>query len=115
MGMPSWPFTMWKTSKQAELIKQLQSVYDEIAKDIKVPSGDFPVLSHMQRKLAEIDFTTLSTLDPSKIEAIENMLSVEIPRLVQSISDDGCVTATADVSQARRVLEEYVVVERQAR
>jgi len=50
--------------------------------------GDFPDPRLMQQKLAPMDFSTFKPLDPSKLQALETLLAVELPKLLQQIPEE---------------------------
>merc|ERR1711957_336046 len=71
----------------------------EIAVAKGLPLGDFPDPQMMQQVLAPMDFSTFSPLDPKKLEAVEKMLTVDLPELLQLIPKEQEQEAAANVSQ----------------
>jgi len=96
------PSMFGKGKEQKKLIENLTEVYKVIAKDRNLPLGDFPDPNMMKEKLTASDFTKFNKINIKKMEALEDMLSVQVPRLLELIpteSNDaqeaqlGCVGA----------------------
>mmetsp|Transcript_827 Transcript_827/g.2064 ORF Transcript_827/g.2064 Transcript_827/m.2064 type:complete len:424 (-) Transcript_827:87-1358(-) len=79
----SMPMLRGKAEKQEELISRLPEIYREIAKARNLPIQDFPDAKLMQEKLRGCDFTKFVKLNALKMQALEKMLSVELPKLLQ--------------------------------
>lgn len=91
---------MWgKDKKQKELLANLPQVYAEIAKEKGVALGDFPHPDQMKEKLATMDFAKFKKLDKKKMDALEQMLSVEVPKLLQMIPTESSQQDTVEISQ----------------
>ena len=82
------PSMFGKDSKKKELIKNLQSVYDDIQREHHLPPGDFPDLREMQEKLVHMDFTKFHPLKPRLLETVEKMLAEDIARLMAQIPQE---------------------------
>lgn len=82
------PSVFGKDSKKKDLIKNLQSVYDEIQREHHLPPGDFPDLREMQEKLSHMDFTKFHPLKPKLLETVEKMLAEDIARLMAQIPQE---------------------------
>jgi len=81
--------SMWgKDAQSKKLISNLTAVYQAIAREHKLSLGDFPDPKMMQEKLANLDFTTFAKIDKKKMERLEWMLSVDVPRLLQMLPDE---------------------------
>eukprot|EP00929_Paragymnodinium_shiwhaense_P032887 TRINITY_DN18171_c0_g1_i1.p1 TRINITY_DN18171_c0_g1~~TRINITY_DN18171_c0_g1_i1.p1 ORF type:complete len:530 (-),score=134.60 TRINITY_DN18171_c0_g1_i1:165-1754(-) len=92
------PSMFGRDKEQRKLIANLPSVYKDIAKEKNLPLGDFPCPTDMQEKLSQCDFTKFNKLDKKKMEALEHMLTVEIPRLLQAIPDESNSMESANLS-----------------
>jgi len=80
--MPS----MWgKDTQSKKMISNLITVYQEVAREHNLALGDFPDQKMMQEKLANLDFTRFAKIDKNKMERLEWMLSVDLPRLLQML------------------------------
>jgi len=93
------PTMMGKEKKQKELIANLTTVYQEIAKEKGVALGDFPDPRMMQEKLAPLNFSKFSKIDKKKMDELEHMLSVEVPKLLQMIPSEAETAPITDISQ----------------
>lgn len=87
--------------EQERMIVNLPSIYQEIASTKGLPLGDFPDPRMMQQHLAPLDFSTFKPLDEDKLEALEKLLSVELPKLLQLIPEEQARmgVGAADLSQ----------------
>lgn len=74
-----------KDSKKKELINKLGDIYEAIQREHQISPGDFPDLKRMQEMLQHHDFTKFHTLRPKLLEVVDNMLAVDIARLMQMI------------------------------
>jgi EH domain-containing protein 1 len=79
------PMFMGKEKKKQKLIDDLGGVFRTVMKRYNLAPGDFPPLEDYKSKLAEQDFTKFSALKVSVIEASENTLSSDIPRLMEAL------------------------------
>jgi len=71
--------------EQERMIQDLQSIYQEISVQKGIPLGDFPDPRMMQQILTPMDFSTFKPIDPEKLQALETLLTVDLPKLVQMI------------------------------
>lgn len=94
--MPSF---MGKSKEQQKLIANLEGVYHEIIKEKNLAAGDFPDPAKMKDKLEKLDFTKFAKLDKKRLEALETMLSDDVPRLLQMIPDEAAAASEADMAQ----------------
>ena len=53
-----------------------------------IPLGDFPEPRQMQQKLSPMDFSSFKPVDPVKMQALDTLLSVDLPKLVQMIPEE---------------------------
>lgn len=74
--------------EQERMIRRLPEIYSEIAAQRGLPLGDFPDPRMMQQHLAPLDFSTFKPLDPEKMKALESLLAMDLPKLVQMIPEE---------------------------
>lgn len=74
--------------EQERMIQDLQNIYQEISVQKGIPLGDFPDPRMMQKILTPMDFSTFKPIDPVKLQAVESLLSVDLPKLVQMIPEE---------------------------
>jgi len=82
------PWMFGHAKEQERMVRELPSIYQEIAMQRGLPLGDFPDPKMMQQHLAPMDFTTFKPLNPEKLEALESLLSVDLPKLLQLIPEE---------------------------
>lgn len=85
------PSMFGKDNKKKDLIKNLGEVYARIQRDHQISLGDFPDMKRMQEQLTHHDFTKFHALKPKLIEIVDQMLSVDIARLMQMIPNEEAV------------------------
>lgn len=85
------PSMFGKDNKKKDLIKNLGEVYGRIQRDHQISLGDFPDMKRMQEQLMHHDFTKFHALKPKLIEIVDQMLSVDIARLMQMIPNEEAV------------------------
>merc|ERR1712014_145942 len=74
--------------EQQRMVQSLPSIYHELAGQRNLPLGDFPEVRMMQERLAPLDFTTFKQIDPAKMQALEELLSSDLPKLLQLIPEE---------------------------
>lgn len=79
------PAVFGKDKKKAELIKNLRETYRKIQVQHDLSPGDFPNLERMQENLNYHDFFKFPQLKPKLLEKVDEMLSVDIARLMAMI------------------------------
>lgn len=80
---------MWGHSKEQErMITNLIGIYREIAREKNLPLGDFPEPRMMQERLKSMDFSTFKPLDPARIQAVDELLFTDLPKLLQLIPEE---------------------------
>lgn len=84
-GMPTF---FGHAKEQERMIQDLQSIYQEISVQKGIPLGDFPDPRMMQKILTPMDFSTFKPIDPEKLQALETLLAVDLPKLVQMIPEE---------------------------
>eukprot|EP00929_Paragymnodinium_shiwhaense_P118810 TRINITY_DN90714_c0_g1_i1.p1 TRINITY_DN90714_c0_g1~~TRINITY_DN90714_c0_g1_i1.p1 ORF type:complete len:474 (-),score=90.93 TRINITY_DN90714_c0_g1_i1:112-1533(-) len=88
--------TFWrKGAAQQRLLASLEDVYKEVVEETKLPRGDFPDVEIMRKKLAASDFSSFAKVDPLKMKALEAMMSMDIPRLLELIPEEQLRTKDA--------------------
>jgi GTPase SAR1 family protein len=92
------PAMFGKGTEQQKLIANLTQVYQDVAKERNLPLGDFPDPRMMQEKLAPLDFSKFSKTDNKKMDALEAMLSAEVPKLLAMIPDEVAVQDDAKLT-----------------
>lgn len=83
--MPSF---FGKDVKKKELIKSLGQIYDKIQREQQISPGDFPDIKKMQEHLQNQDFTKIHSLKPQLLEVVDQMLAVDIARLMEMIPQE---------------------------
>ncbi|CAE7200863.1 Ehd1 [Symbiodinium sp. CCMP2592] len=74
--------------EQERMIQELPSIYQEISVQKGIPLGDFPDPRMMQQILTPMDFCTFKPVDPEKLQAVEALLAVDLPKLLQLIPEE---------------------------
>merc|ERR1711933_275306 len=85
-----------KDKSKDKLIQNIQTIYMEISKEKGLPLGDFPDPRMMQEKLPSYDFKKFKALDKKKMAALEDMLTVDVPRLLKLAPDEETQDAQLD-------------------
>eukprot|EP00406_Dinophysis_acuminata_P024708 CAMPEP_0179348650 /NCGR_PEP_ID=MMETSP0797-20121207/73816_1 /TAXON_ID=47934 /ORGANISM="Dinophysis acuminata, Strain DAEP01" /LENGTH=557 /DNA_ID=CAMNT_0021063471 /DNA_START=15 /DNA_END=1686 /DNA_ORIENTATION=- len=87
--------------EQERMIQSLPQIYREISMQRGLPLGDFPDPRIMQQHLAPLDFSTFKPLDKAKLDALDELLTVDLPRLLQQIPEEQAQMGVqaADISQ----------------
>lgn len=79
------PSMFGKDTKKKDLIKGLGDIYSVLQREHQISPGDFPSMERMKEVLQHQDFTKFHTLKPKLIEAVDQMLAVDIAKLMQMI------------------------------
>lgn len=79
------PSMFGKEAKKKELIKTLPEIFTSLQREHQISPGDFPSISRMKEVLEHQDFTKFHIMKPKLIENVDNMLQVDIARLMQMI------------------------------
>jgi len=77
------PSMMGKEKKQKKLINDLPNVFRTILKTHNLAAGDFPDISSFSAKLAETKFNEFHSLSQKQIDALDEALNVDIPKLME--------------------------------
>ena len=86
------PSLFGKNSKKEELITNLAHLFNSIHKARQVPEGDFPSVKRMQELLPEYDFTKFPKLNQSLVDTVEQMLAVDISRIMKMLPKEEAVS-----------------------
>lgn len=71
--------------KQEELIRGMDGVFRTVMKTNNLAPGDFPPIDSFRNKLQDLDFTKFKSLKPKHLQMIEQLLSEDIPRLMEQL------------------------------
>lgn len=82
------PTFFGKDGKKKELIKNLGVIYDKIQREQQISPGDFPDIKKMQEHFQNFDFTKIHSLKPQLLEVVDQMLAVDIARLMEMIPQE---------------------------
>jgi len=104
------PSMLGKEKKQKEMIAGLTTIYKEIARDRNVALGDFPDPSMMQEKLKGCNFSNFKKIDKRKMDELENMLSIEVPKLLVMIPSETERAEAAGLSQVGTQASPFAVM-----
>lgn len=77
------PAMMGKEKKQKKLIANLPTVFRTILKKYNLAAGDFPDIAQFSAKLAETKFTEFHSLSQKQIDALDEVLNNDIPKLME--------------------------------
>jgi len=91
------PNMFGKALAQKRLIHNLASIYQEVAEERSLPLGDFPDIRHLAEVLAGKDFTKFKGVDPKKMEALDQMLSSDIPQLLKMLPGEHTAVEAAKI------------------
>eukprot|EP00927_Polykrikos_kofoidii_P048060 TRINITY_DN42293_c0_g1_i1.p1 TRINITY_DN42293_c0_g1~~TRINITY_DN42293_c0_g1_i1.p1 ORF type:complete len:636 (+),score=107.13 TRINITY_DN42293_c0_g1_i1:65-1909(+) len=74
--------------EQQRMIQNLQLIYHELAVQKGLPLGDFPDVRMMQERLMPMDFSTFNRISAAKVQALDELLSTDLPKLLQLIPEE---------------------------
>ena len=80
------PAMFGKENKKRELIENIREEFLKVMRQYKLTPGDFPDIKKFQEKLKDKDFTKFAKLNIELITQLEDVLSRDIPDLMQRIS-----------------------------
>ncbi|KAL7717510.1 EH domain-containing protein [Entamoeba marina] len=75
--------TFGKEKKKAELLHDLNGVFNAVLKRYNLAIGDFPPLETYRERLSNLDFSKFQKLDVKLIAAIDDALATQIPTLLK--------------------------------
>ncbi|CAH1451012.1 unnamed protein product [Lactuca virosa] len=79
--MPSW---IGKAKAQQRLVDNLEAVFEKIQKDHRLPAGDFPNVESFRMSLNGYNIDRFERTKPKMIQAVDDMLAYDIPKLLKS-------------------------------
>jgi EH domain-containing protein 3/EH domain-containing protein 1 len=77
------PSVFGKSSKQANLIENLDVEFLKVQKLHRIALGDFPDLDKFRAALRAVSLNEFPKLNPKLMTALDEVLSVDLPRLMQ--------------------------------
>lgn len=104
-----------RASEQKALIANLEALYQDIADANGLSVGDFPDPRMMQEKLKSMDFTTFARINKKNMEALETMLKIDTPKLLQLISNEAAQIDLADMAQVGSDASPFAVIKNGAK
>ena len=78
---------MGKEKKQKKLIEGIAETFREVQNKYDLPVGDFPNMERFQEKLSHQKFDKFPKLDPKIIQVIDNLLSGDLPQLLEKFGN----------------------------
>ncbi|KAG7364564.1 cytoskeletal-regulatory complex EF hand domain containing protein [Nitzschia inconspicua] len=82
------PSLMGKEKKQNKLIADLPNVFRTIMKKYNLAPGDFPDITSFSNKLRETKFAEFNTMQQKQIDALDEVLSKDIPALMEELPSE---------------------------
>uniref|UniRef100_A0A1I8HQA4 EH domain-containing protein 1 n=1 Tax=Macrostomum lignano TaxID=282301 RepID=A0A1I8HQA4_9PLAT len=82
------PSVFGKDNKKKQLIRDLQQIYTNVAREHNISLGDLPNLARMQQALEHADFSKFQPLKERLINTVDAMLSDDIAKLMQQIPQE---------------------------
>ncbi|NP_001079813.1 EH domain containing 2 L homeolog [Xenopus laevis] len=86
------PSVFGKDNKKKQLINKLPVIFAKIQLEHHISPGDFPDCAKMQEQLAIHDFKKFHALKPHMIEALDEMLTVDIAKLMPLLRQEDLET-----------------------
>ena len=80
------PAVFGKDAKKQELINNLGEEFKKVMRLYRIPPGDFPEIEKMKTHLQDYDFKIFPKLDLKMMDKLEQVLTRELPKLMQVIS-----------------------------
>jgi EH domain-containing protein 1 len=104
------PSMFGKGKEQTKLLQSLPTIYQEIAKERNLALGDFPDPRMMQEKLEKLDFSKFAKVDKKKMDQLDQMLSVQVPKLLAMVPDEVTATQETEMSQVSPEASPFAVM-----
>lgn len=95
------PTMMGKEKKQKKLIADLPTVFRTILKKHNLAPGDFPDIAQFSAKLAETKFADFAAFSQKTIDALDMVLNVDIPKLMEELPSERDTPATLRVKMGQ--------------
>ncbi|BFU21182.1 EH-domain containing protein putative [Entamoeba histolytica] len=92
--------TFGKEKKKAELIADLNNVFNIIMRKYNLAAGDFPPIQLYKEKLNELDFTKFPKLDTKLIASIDDVLGTDIPMLLKKYPMEDSLSSSSNPFEA---------------
>lgn len=92
------PSLMGKASTQKKLLQTMDQVFRAVQREHQLPFGDFPNLEEFKASIQDMDFSKFPKLDLRAIEAMDTVLSKDVPALMAQFPPE-----RQDEAQAQRV------------
>ena len=77
------PSLMGKKDKQQKLLDRLDKEFSKLQRECHLPPGDFPDVQRYRNILAAFDLSKFPKLEKKQQKAMDETLTVDIPRLVK--------------------------------
>ncbi|KAM7264778.1 hypothetical protein ACFE04_002461 [Oxalis oulophora] len=78
------PAMMGKAKAQQRLIDNLEDEFTKVQREYHLPAGDFPNVEQFKEVLGRYNIDKFEKLKPKMIQAVDDMLSYEIPELLKN-------------------------------
>ncbi|PHT64651.1 EH domain-containing protein 1 [Capsicum annuum] len=78
------PALMGKSKTQQKLIQNLDNIFEKVQKEFRLPAGDFPSVDHFREVITQYNIDDFDKLKPKMIQAVDDMLSNDIPELLKN-------------------------------
>uniref|UniRef100_A0A7S4B9K4 Calmodulin n=1 Tax=Chrysotila carterae TaxID=13221 RepID=A0A7S4B9K4_CHRCT len=101
------PSMFGKDKAQAKLLANLEDHFLKVHRAHQLPVGDFPDVTKFKQVMEAHDLSKFPKLDMKQIEAMEQVLAREIPRLMAQFPQEGTQPGSA-VGQALTHVSEHV-------
>ncbi|XP_067831105.1 EH domain-containing protein 2-like [Heptranchias perlo] len=82
------PSVFGKENKKKQLISKLEQIFIRIQLEHHISPGDFPECRKMQEQLMIHDFTKFPALKPKMMEALDDMLTFDIAKLMPLVRQE---------------------------
>lgn len=100
------PMLFGKEDTKQDLIANLGREFKEIERIHKIPPGDFPDVRKMQELLQVHDFSNFESRSDRLFQVIEQVMSVELPKLMKSLATPKASTATNPFAESNWAITE---------
>lgn len=89
------PAVFGKEKTQAKLLGNLEDHFLKVHRAHQLPVGDFPDVTKFRNTMLGHELTKFPKLDKHQVEALESVLSVDIPRLLAMFPQEGTGSSKA--------------------